>query len=255
MFGHIFFNKPNEHMKQLISLSVLALLLATGGRLFAQEDKAEKLLSNYFIAMGGKEALEAVGSSRMLMEGVQEVSGIRLKKEEFRLFGQKFHLKLEQGGQRLEQIFDGQRLSYGGQVIALEESDKALMRSQTYGFTELMLLEQGYGLSFDGLYAGGDFGKPDYYRLTATSPDGATVYTLHYQKDGYKKLTEEMVRTVEVQGGVKRTRITLNFSDYREVDGVQVPFAIEQKDDSGVIQFNVLEAELNPSLPSGVFKI
>lgn len=242
-------------MKQLISLSVLALLLATGSQLFAQADKAEKLMNNYFIAMGGKAALEGVESSRMLMEGVQEVSGIRMKKEEFRLFGQKLHLKLEQGGQRLEQIFDGQQLSYGGQVIALDESDKALMRSQTYGFTELMLLEKGYELAFDGLYSGGDFGKPDYYRLTATSPDGTTVYTLHYEKDGFKKLTEEMVRTVTVQGGVQRIRTILSFSDYREVDGVQIPFALEQKDDSGVMQFKVLEAELNPSLPSGVFKI
>ena len=75
MFGHIFFNKPNEHMKQLISLSVLALLLATGKRVIVEASPSDKI---WGIGRSVEEAQRGMPwrGSNLLGEALMHVRGL-----------------------------------------------------------------------------------------------------------------------------------------------------------------------------------
>ena len=182
---------------------------------------AEGVINNYLSAMGGKDKLMAIKSLKTEMN--MEVMGQQASMEQGQADG-KYYMEMSMMGNVMqEQRFDGTKMKVGqmGQnQIVTDEAQIASMKEQAEIVSQISYLNsEDYKLALKGIE---DVNGKKAYKVEVTKPNGDKVY------EYYNMVTNLMMQQVisqEGPGGQSMT-ITTEVSDYKEVDGVMMPYTI-----------------------------
>lgn len=210
---------------------------------------AEMVIDNYLKAIGGKEKLMLVKDMSMKMttsaQGMTIGMSIQRKAPSMML------MKVEMNGAVLnESKFDGEKgeVSAMGQSQAADEATLKELKEQSSMFAELGYQQAGTKLELKGVEP--VEGK-NAYKVEITTASGKK------STDFFDKTTGLKIRSIEVQEGPQGpTTATSDYEDYREVDGVKVPYRLKTVGLAPFpLLFEVESVEINKGIDDSVFKV
>jgi len=210
---------------------------------------AEMVIDNYLKAIGGKEKLMLVKDMSMKMttsaQGMTIGMSIQRKAPSMML------MKVEMNGAVLnESKFDGEKgeVSAMGQSQAADEATLKELKEQSSMFAELGYQQAGTKLELKGVEP--VEGK-NAYKVEITTASGKK------STDFFDKTTGLKIRSIEVQEGPQGpTTATSDYEDYREVEGVKVPYRLKTVGLAPFpLLFEVESVEINKGIDDSVFKV
>ncbi|MCB9289655.1 MAG: insulinase family protein [Lewinellaceae bacterium] len=207
------------------------------------------VVENYLSAIGGREALEAVEDMTFKMSTT--VQGMAMQMKMQRKVPDKMLMQVEMNGMVVNETrFDGERaeVSAMGQEQKLEGEEAKSIKQQAMLFPELHFAGGGYELTLDGI-ENLEGGKA--YRVEVTDSDGNRATQYYDVQTGLK------VKSITTQDGPQGTvTVTSEMGDYREVNGIRVPYELTT---SGAAPFpitlKVESVEINSGLSDDIFKV
>jgi len=198
--------------------------------------------------MGGKEAMDGVKS--LVTTYTAEVQGNTLNIWTAKVNGEKYAMKVSMMGQTMqEQRFsNGKGMNIGqGQKKAMEDAELQQTKFESFVFAPQALASLGDNVKMAGV--DNKDGK-DYYVVQATIDD--TKYLMYFDATNYLLARMEVI----VRQGDQSQTIVMNFSDYKEKDGVLIPMKYSL---SGVmpmaLDFKLDKVEINGSVDDGWFSV
>lgn len=210
---------------------------------------AESVINDYIKAIGGKEKLDAVKDMSIMMTA--SISGMPMEaqaktlKKRPNLF--LTEMTVAGFGTVQKAYFDGKKAETSGMQgsSVLEGEELEEVKKQYAFFSETNYLSNGYKLNLTSI----------------NMVDGEKAYTLEVDKNGevqteyYSvetglKLREEA--TVETPEG--ELTVSQSYSDYRDIDGVMIPFQINISQGPQKISMTGTEAKINSGLKKSDFK-
>ena len=228
---------------------ILVAVLALAAAAPAAAQTADDIVTQHLTAKGGLAKLKSVSSirqtSQMSRDGMTMSMVIAAKRPN--LARQELTIK----GQTIVQLFDGTTawminpFTGSSEPVALTGPDADLTREQaTFDSPLIDYKERGTTVE---LVATEDAAGKKLHHLKVTSKSGRV-------QDVYidaATLLESRVVTQTPQGPVDQ-----QFSDFKDVDGVKIPFTIRtQIGAKDTIDIKVLKAEINPTLDDSLFKV
>lgn len=203
---------------------------------------AKSILEKYITAIGGKNKLNTVESWSMAAE--TSLQGNTLELEMKKTSKSQFVQNIKFGGNTVQkQVLDGDS-GYAiaqGQRKDLSEEELTKIKEESAPFPELNYLIAG-GVNIEGIE---QVGYKKAYKLRIT-----TDKTAFYDVETGLKLQE--MTTQEAQG--QSFTSTINYSDYKEVSGIQFPFGITQKVGPQKLEFIVKEIKVNEGVTPADFE-
>ncbi len=210
--------------------------------------RGEDVINAYIDAIGGREALEEVKSTKITMAA--DAMGQTMEFVEYKMAPGMYAMSMSMMGQTMmRQVFDGESgyVEQQGQKMPLEGTDLTNVKEEAKITPELDYVASGYALEVVGLE---DLDGEMAYKVKVTDA-GGTSSTHYFSKDTGLKL--RTISTIEANGQTATT--TEDFSDYREVSGIMLahnqiivgmaPFPLEMKTSS---------VEINGQIDSTVFQ-
>jgi len=207
---------------------------------------AETVLQNYIKAIGGEETLRKVNST--LVNAEVTITGAPFKPKAIikRMSPNKFSMELvaEGMGTLMKQNFDGENgyMMQQGRKIPMEDADISTRKSSKGLFDELFI--EASNLNLESLT---NIDGTDVYKIKVTKGD-KNSFRYYDAKSGYLVRTEE---TNEAQGQ-SITTIT-DFSNYKEVNGVMMPYTMKITAGPQVLVFDTTEVKINESVTAEDF--
>jgi len=236
--------------------AALTIWFGCSSAVFAQTPNptltADQIVSKNIAAKGGAEKLKGVNSVRITaaatVQGAITPMVIELKRPNLR------RQEVTLNGQKIVQAFDGTNAwllnpSLGDQPIQMPAPQTASMKRDAE-FDSPLLDYQAKGVKVS--FAGREDieGRPAYH-LKVTTVDGATR---DYYLDTDSYLEFRVDAPIE-QNGV-RGSLSVSMSDYRDVDGVKMPFSLKQALNGQVVaDLRVSTVELNVPLDASEFRL
>jgi outer membrane lipoprotein-sorting protein len=213
---------------------------------------ADEIVSKNIAAKGGAEKLKAVNTVRITaaatVQGTITPMVIELKRPNLR------RQEITLNGQKIVQAFDGTNAwllnpAVGEQPIQMPAPQTASMKRDAEFDSPLLDYQaKGVKVSFAGKE---DIGGRPAYHLKVTTSDGATR-DYYLDTDSY---LEFRVDAAIMQNGV-RGSLSVSMSDYRDVDGVKMPFSLKQALNGQVVaDLRVSTVELNVPLDASEFRL
>lgn len=210
---------------------------------------AMDVIDHYIEAIGGAERLEAVEDIATKMSTT--VQGMAMDMNMKQKASGKMSMVVKMNGSVVNETrFDGDKamVSAMGQKQILEGEDAAAMKARALIFPELEYGKSDYKLVLEGAEKLED---TPVYKLSITGPDGNTT-TAYFEVDSGLK-----IKSVASQEGPQgEVTVTNRFSDYREIDGVMVPFETKSE---GMAPFpmtlKVEEVKINTGIDDAIFKV
>ncbi|GAA4280565.1 hypothetical protein GCM10022260_09860 [Gaetbulibacter aestuarii] len=207
---------------------------------------ATKVIDNYIEAIGGRKVLEAVKdisiTRKEMIQGNEIVFDIKKKKP-----GKMFlSVSLPQMNRTLAKyIVNGNEVyaENNGQKQEIPEKSKPGIMSQAAIFPELNYGQKGYELKLLGMNMDAD-GKT--YVVQVNTPYGQSK-KIYFSADSGLKIKEE----VATDNGAAVNR----FADYKNVDGVKIPYTEMTNNFGREVKMTVDEVTLNQNLEDSIFKI
>lgn len=191
---------------------------------------AETVFSKYIEAIGGKEAVNNVESMVMLAQA--EIQGMKLDLEMKRTTDGKMNQSISMGGNVMnKQVFNGetgyvmaqgQKMPYNEEQIAMAKTDAQLFPELNAADAEVAGIEKVNG--------------EDAY-VVEMDENNKSFYSVE------SGLKIQSIKTVS-QAGQTMT-IPTGYSDYREVEGIKVPYLISQSMGPQSFEFKVSEILIN----------
>ena len=232
-------------------LLVAVCLLALPGTGSAQS--LDEVIARHIQAKGGVQKLKAVQTirqtSRMNMQGMEATVVVVGKRPNL------LRQEMTMAGQRVINGFDGQSawivnplVSPGGGAIRLTGPEAEITREQSNFDPPLLdYKEKGYRVELVGLETLGDR-KVHHLRVTSPARVMPKPQVQHAYLDADTGLEVKLV--TETESG----RFEQELSDYRDVDGVKVPFLIRMLT-NGVLQseIKVEKVEFNVKVDDAIF--
>ncbi len=203
----------------------------------------EKVIENYIKAIGGADkwnAIKDIHVKAVMSMGPMNADIDRYNK------GEKFTVKTMVNGQVMRAIvYNGKiaKVSQMGQTQELkEEAQLAAIKEQGLLCPELSLSERGCKVKLAG--ADNVDGKPA-YKVEVENAQGIKTYDYYCVKSGFK------MKTSAQQNGVA---VSVLYKDYKEVDGVKMPFEIITQMGPQKMQMKVSSVEINKGVDDSVFE-
>ncbi len=207
----------------------------------------EQVIEDYLSAIGGRDKLDSLKDIAVTMK--MEVQGMTLESEMLRKAPDKLRMGMRMGGNLISQTcFDGTvgRISgfQGDSILQGDELEELRIESlflpernyQAAGFTlKLLSYEKVEGT--------------DAYKLEITDPSGESRLEYYDALSGLKILEE---KTESAPGGV--LTVSTRYSDYREVKGIQYPFAMLINTGGQIISATVENVVFNSGIDDSAFK-
>lgn len=226
-------------------LVVLGLLAAAGP---AAAQSVDDIVTKHLNAIGGLAKLKSVSAIRQTSEMTRDGQTMTMVVAAKRPNLARQEMTIQ--GQTIVQIFDGTTawminpFTGSKDPIALTGPEAELTRDQaTFDSPLVDYKERGTTVELVGTE---DAGKTKVHHLKLTSKSGRI-------QEIYIDVTtglQTRVVTHTHQGPVDQT-----FSDFKEVDGIKMPFTIRtQVGAIGTIDIKVVKAEINPTLDEALFK-
>lgn len=211
---------------------------------------AQSVIDNYLEAIGGKEKLQTVEDVVTKMSA--SIQGQTINAVEKQKTSGKYLMSLSMNGMTMqEQKFDGEKgaVSAMGQSQKLESPEEvASLKRQAMPFPELFYEEWGYELELKGV---DQIEGKNVIGIAVTSPEGET-FTDFFDIESHLK-----VRTTTVQESPQGSvTVTSDFGDYREVNGIMVPYEAKMSGGMPVpLVMKVESVEFNSGLEDSEFTI
>lgn len=133
-----------------------------------------------------------------------------------------------------------------GQQVPLDEKSKAGIRQEMDLFPELKYNSTGYKTDLTGIEA---VNGADAYVLKVTDPD-ANISTVYFDTN-----TGYIVKTIrEIESPAGKSTATTEFSDYKAVDGIMIPYTVTLQQGQQNMTVKVSEVKINSGLADADFK-
>ncbi len=208
---------------------------------------AQKVIDNYLEAIGGADKLKAVKSEKIIM--TTTMNNMPVKMTLMIDMPDKYMQQLEASGMLINQIIVNggkgkMRGMQGEKSLSPEEVEQvvgeiAIFDQLTYPETKELKLVSVENI--DG---------NDAYKMEVKSKDGSVVYEYYDAKTGF------LVKTVETQETPQGAfTIEKVVSDYKDVDGIKVPYKLTINQAGQLMEFDVADVVLNPELNPEIFKL
>lgn len=136
-----------------------------------------------------------------------------------------------------------------GQEVPLSPADKAILKDKNSLFPELQYLNRTNDVKLELAPLTADVNNTSTYVISIATSNGALLRNYYDIKTGLK------VRTVSLpgqEGNEKET--TTDFTDYRDVNGVQLPFTITTNAGGYDAVMKVKKAAINSGVGDEIFK-
>lgn len=209
---------------------------------------AERVIENYLKALGGSEKLKSVTEQVIKMS--TEMQGMTLEMVSYHKMPGKILVTTSVGGNVMQkQVLNGDRgqVSAMGQKMELSGTQLEEMKTQARIFPELDYKSMGYEVSLTEIEA--VEGKPA-YKVKVTAPGGNSKTDFFDVASGLK------VRTVaSQQTQMGPMTVTASYSDYRETNGIKIPYAIKQSVGPQNIDLKVTAVEINGGISDDLFSL
>lgn len=209
---------------------------------------AERVIENYLKALGGSEKLKSVTEQVIKMS--TEMQGMTLEMVSYHKMPGKILVTTSVGGNVMQkQVLNGDRgqVSAMGQKMELSGTQLEEMKTQARIFPELDYKSMGYDVSLTEIEA--VEGKPA-YKVKVTAPGGNSKTDFFDVASGLK------VRTVaSQQTQMGPMTVTASYSDYRETNGIKIPYAIKQSVGPQNIDLKVTAVEINGGISDDLFSL
>ncbi len=207
------------------------------------------VIDNYFEAIGGKDKVASIKTEKMLLE--MKVKGpqgeMSMEIENLAMAPNKTKSTVSVMGMKMVSMFDGEK-GYKPKGMAgsdpMDAEAVAEAKKETQPFKEFGYLKNGAKLDGIENVAGKDM-------YVVVLEDKSKVYY-----DVATGLKMKMTKSEKARG--KIVNVTVDFSDYRDVDGVKVPFAVNTKQSMGKMSqempATVKSVVFNKDVTEGDFK-
>jgi outer membrane lipoprotein-sorting protein len=231
------------------------VLLAADSRAQSPPQTADEIVARHLQAKGGAERLRAVKSVRTSGR-LQSAQGPEVKLASWVKRPNMLRRDvIPPDGQTLTLATDGTTVwivnpVMGGtpQEVRGVQADMTKQEASEFDGVLLDYKDRGSTVELVGTESAGDVALT-HLKLTTKSGTVQHIYI-----NPTTNLEVKKVMTVE-QGGMKR-EVTTEFSDYRDVDGIMVPFMIRQSvGGQMLVQLIVDTMEFNAAVEDGLFKL
>lgn len=201
----------------------------------------QNVLNTYIKAVGGKEKLEAVTSYTLIAEA--ELQGMKLSLEQKKTSKNQLMQDVKVMGNSMSKQVLNDGTGYvvmQGQRKDMDEDELKKAREESTPFPELTYLTGG--VSLEGIE---DINGTKAYKVTVSDEK-----TLYYNIETGLKIQE--VSKTEMGG--QEVLSTINYSDYREVQGILFPYSIAQTVGPQSFEFVVSEIKINEGVTNADFE-
>ncbi len=206
--------------------------------------KASDVINHYLSSIGGQEKLRAIKSISAIYNG--EVQGQKIVQTQKFKMPDKYLMEIDVPDLKLTAVKilvngDTVKITQMGQSPALDEDTRKDIRSEATFFPELAFLGTGYKTELTGIR---NMDGKDVYELKVTHGDNSGLYYFDVNT-GYKvKMTK-----VSSHG-----ETSISYDDYRDVEGIRLPYHVNEDEGDMVLPLTLQEIKINPDLPDGDFK-
>ena len=182
---------------------------------------AEKVISNYLKAIGGKDALQKINtySATISMDMMgQKLAGSMKKMAPYSTsmeltMGNMTAFKMMFDGTTGYQAQMGQKAPLGEEEIKIQKDEKGIFPQLYYG-------EAAYKITMDGT---AKVNGEDAYKVKVMKPSGSTGHEFYSIKTGYLL---KQTSTLKAQG--QEMEQSVEFGDYKDIGGIMTPTSITQ---------------------------
>ncbi|MBT0606939.1 M16 family metallopeptidase [Aequorivita echinoideorum] len=199
---------------------------------------AETVINKYIDAIGGREKLEAVKS--LMVTATAEMQGMQLGLETKNTTKSQSLVNVTMGGTSIQKIvFDGEKgyMMVQGQRIDYDAKQNAAAKMEALPFMELQVkdakLERMEQVD----------GKDAYVISTGENTE------IFYEKESGLKVKQNTV--TEMMG--QTINATTTFGNYKEVNGIKLPYTIGQTAGPQVLTFNITDVKINEGVSDADF--
>lgn len=207
---------------------------------------AEQVINDYVNAIGGESTLKGVEDMTMKMTG--QVQGYKMQVVELTKLPDKYSrvITIPSVGQTVNNVkVNGDSVHVsgpGGQAPALSDEQKQSIKKQAIPFPELNYQSEQYQTELTGIES---INGTDAYVLQVTGAEGVES-TNYYAVDSGLKLKQ-----VTRNGGQVSTS---TYSNYKEVNGIMVPYAVSTTLGNNTVEMKVKEAQINSGIDDSKFE-
>lgn len=236
-----------------ISVAILSFLFVAGSFTLSQAQTADEIINQYLELMGGADAWKAVNS--MQISGTTTMQGMAFPINVTSSRPNKQKVEVDIQGKKLIDAFDGEKAwtinpfmgSMEPQLKTEEETQEAATQMFEDEFIDYQ--KKGHTVSLEGTEA---IGGTECYKIKMVKADGDELFYF-FDKEIFVPV---MTRTFAKSGPMKGQPIEVFTSDYEEVDGLMIPFSIEQKlNGQTFMTMNAEEIKLNVEVEEGFFSM
>lgn len=233
--------------KQLITLVALVAIPA-----FSFAQTADEVIDKHVAALGGADKIAAIKT--MEQEQTMSVQGMDITAKAAYVVGKSIRNDVSVMGQQITNVVDGDKgwtiNPLAGGTTAQDLPADAMKMAK--GTTEPNLFQLAYlktnKYPYELVGKEKQNGK-DVYNLKVTRPEGLFNYFIDaatYQLTGFKG-------TVDMQG--QKVETTGNYSDYKAVEGIMMPFTSEITAPGmpGTITAKLTKITFNPTVDPSIF--
>ncbi len=208
---------------------------------------AETVLNKYIEAIGGKENVLKVNDKTTKLSG--SVQGMNLTLTIYQKEPNKLYQVLDAGVFKQETIFNGEKgkITGMGQMTEMSPEQVEKMKAESSLHWFLDLDKMGVKKDLAGMET---INGKNAYKITFTMPDGGKIVRDFDAESGY--LLREVNTMDTPQGSFTQT---LDFGDYRDVQGVKYPFKLTQNVGPNTIDLTVNSIEINTGLKDDLFEV
>ncbi len=207
---------------------------------------AEKVIKNYVTAVGGEENLRKINTTLTNAEVTIQGAPFKPKAILKQMSPNKFSMEMvaEGMGTLFKQNFDGEKgyQEQQGRKVPMDEKDVSSRKAEKGLFSELFMEASSIELesmtTIDGT---------DVYKIKLTKDEKET-YRYYDVETGYLVRTEA---TTEA-GGQTVTTVT-DYSNYKEVDGVMMPYTMKIVNGPQVITLETTDVKVNEGVTAEDF--
>ena len=205
---------------------------------------ATDVINNYLKSIGGRDKLKTVTDLSVTSTG--EVQGQKLSQtRKFKSPG-KYLMEISLPDLNMTAVKllvngDSIKVSQMGQSPSLDEEERKEIREEAALFPELDYTGSGYRLDLTSIK---NIDGKDAYEVKVTYPSG-DLSTCYYDVSTGYKLKETRVN--------KQGESTLEFGDYRDLDGIKFPYHVNNDQGQVVLNLSVQSIKVNAGLSDDDF--
>lgn len=231
-------------------LSTIIVFFFSSKKLDAQH--VDEIINKYYEAIGSIEVWKNLNS--ILMTGTAENMGISFPITIYSMRPNLQKVVVDIQGQQIVEAFDGEvawsinPFMGGTEPIKKSEEESKEAAKQVFEDELINYKEKGHSLTLEGTE---EIDGILTYKIRLTKNDGDELIYFLDKENFVPVVIRRFINFGELKGKAVDTYV----SDYNEIQGLMMPFSIEQKiDGQTIMKSNITTIELNPEISMDEFK-